>query len=73
MITAPPPSVIRQQSRTVKGLLTMRADNTSPIVSGFFSQAAGLSNAHSRAATATAANCSRVVPYWCIWRDAASA
>ena len=43
------------------------------MVSGFFSQAAGLSNAHSRAATATAASCSRVVPYWCIWRAAAIA
>src|SRR6516164_6256653 len=31
----------------------MRADSTSVMVSGFFSQATGLSNAHSRAATAT--------------------
>ena len=59
---APPPSVTRQQSRTVKGVLTMREDSTPSMVSGFFSQAAGLSCAHSRAATATAAICSRVVP-----------
>ena len=51
----------------------MRADSTSSMVSGFFSHAAGLSSAHSRAATATAAICSRVVPYWCMWREAASA
>ncbi|MNT24348.1 hypothetical protein D3C72_1598150 [compost metagenome] len=35
--------------------------------------ASGFSCAHLRAATATSARCSRVVPYWCIWRAAASA
>ena len=51
----------------------MRAFKTSSTVSGFFSQAAGFIKAHCRAATATSANCSRVVPNWCIWREAASA
>ncbi len=73
MMTAPPPSVTRQMSRTVNGQLTMRAPSTSAIESGFFSQATGFKSAHCRAATATAANCSRVVPYWCMWREAASA
>ena len=30
--------------------------------------ALGLSRAHLRAATATSASCSEVVPYWCMWR-----
>ena len=51
----------------------MRAFSTCSIVSGSFSQASGFSSAHLRAATATSASCSRVVPYWCMWRDAASA
>ena len=51
----------------------MRAASTSSIVSGFFSQATGFSSAHWRAATATSASCSRVVPNSCMWREAASA
>ena len=51
----------------------MREESTPSMVSGFFSQATGLSSAHSRAATATAASCSRVVPNSCMWREAASA
>ena len=70
---APPPSVIRQQSRTVNGSLTGRAFSTSAMVRGFFSHATGLSNAHSRAATATSAICSRVVPNSNMWREAAIA
>ena len=73
MTSAPPPSVTRQQSRTVSGELTMREPSTSSMVSGVFSHAAGLSSAHWRAATAICASCSRVVPYWCMWREAASA
>jgi len=70
---APPPSVTRQQSRTVSGWLTIRADSTSSTLSGFFSQALGLRRAHCRAATAMLASCSRVVPYWCMCREAARA
>src|SRR4051812_44135473 len=70
---APPPSVTRQQSRTVNGYEIMRDLSTSATVRFFFSHATGLSCAHFRAATATSANCSRVVPNSCIWRDAASA
>src|ERR1700693_4078599 len=51
----------------------MREERTPSMVSGFFSHAAGLSRAHSRAATATVASCSRVVPNSCICREAASA
>src|SRR5829696_4212833 len=36
-------------------------------------KALGFSSAHSRAATATSARCSRVVPYSCMWREAARA
>ena len=73
MTMAPPPSVTRQQSRTVNGSLIGRAFSTSAMVSGCFSHATGLSSAHSRAATATSANCSRVVPNSNMWRDAAIA
>ena len=73
MTIAPPPSVTRQQSRTVNGSLILRAFSTPSMVSGFFSQAAGFSSAQSRAATATSASCSRVVPNSCMWRDAAIA
>jgi hypothetical protein len=41
--------------------------------SGFFSHAAGLSSAHSRAATATSARLSRVVPNSCMCRFATMA
>jgi hypothetical protein len=71
--SAPPPSVTRQQSRTVSGWLTMRAARTSCTVSGSCSHAFGFFNAHWRAATAISASCSRVVPNSWKWRDAASA
>src|SRR5688572_15171130 len=70
---APPPSTTRQQSRTVNGYDTMRAFSTSSIVSGSFSHALGFLSAHLRAATATSASCSRVVPNACMWRAAAIA
>ena len=72
-MTAPPPSVTRQQSRTVSGSLTMREASTSATVSGCFSKAAGFISAQRRAATATSANCSRVVPNSAMCREAASA
>jgi hypothetical protein len=71
--SAPPPSVTRQQSRTVSGELTMRLASTSSMLSGPRSKAPGCSRAHARAATATSASCSRVVPNSCMWRAAASA
>jgi beta-glucosidase len=49
------------------------AFSTSAMVRGFFSHAAGFSSAHARAATATSAICSRVVPYSCMWRLATMA
>ena len=73
MTIAAPPSVTRQQSRTVSGLDTMRDASTSATLSGPRMKACGLRLAQARAATATAASCSRVVPYWCMWREAASA
>ena len=51
----------------------MRAFLTCSMVSGSFSQATGFSSAHLRADTATSAICSIFVPYWCMWRAAASA
>src|SRR5690606_41113803 len=50
--TAPAPSVTKEQSRTVSGSDTMRADSTSSMVSGSRIRASGLSWAHLRAATA---------------------
>ena len=41
--------------------------------SGSRMKASGFSRAQARAATATSASCSRVVPYWCMWREAARA
>src|SRR5689334_20623754 len=70
---APPPSTTRQQSRTVNGYDTMRAFRTCSTVRGSFSHAFGFLSAHLRADTATSASCSRVVPYWCMWRIAAIA
>ncbi len=70
---APPPSVTRQQSRTVSGELSMRLLRTSSMLSGPRSKAFGFRRAHARAATATSASCSRVVPNSCMWRAAASA
>ena len=72
-ITAPPPSVTRQQSRTVKGSLIGREFRTSSIESGSRRKASGFMAAQPRAAVATSASCSRVVPYSCMWREAASA
>ena len=71
--SAPPPSVTRQQSRTVSGELTIRLPSTSSMLSGSRANASGCRRAHARAATATSASCSRVVPYSCMWRAAASA
>ena len=59
---APPPSVTRQQSRTVRGVESMGAANACSMVMGSFSQALGFISAHCRAATTTSASCSRVVP-----------
>ncbi len=47
--------------------------STSSTVIGSRYQARGLSRAHCRAATATWARSSLVVPYWCMCRMAASA
>ena len=73
MISAAPASVTRQQSRTVNGSTTGREASTSSTVSGSRMKAAGFSAAQRRAATATSASCSRVVPYSCMCREAASA
>jgi len=73
MTNAAPPSVTRQQSRTVSGLDTMREPSTSAMPRGPRVKAAGFRLAQARAATATSASCSRVVPYSCMWREAASA
>jgi hypothetical protein len=72
-IAAPPPSVTRQQSRTLRGEETMREESTSSTVRSSRMNAFGLSFAHPLAATATSASCPRVVPYSCMWRDAARA
>lgn len=60
--TAAAPSLNRQQSRTVSGSDTIRAFSTSSTLSGSRTAASGFSCAHCRAATATSASCSRVVP-----------
>ena len=51
----------------------MRLLRTSSMLSGPRSKALGFRRAHARAATATSASCSRVVPNSCMWRAAASA
>ena len=61
--TAALPSVIRQQSRRRKGLLTISDARTSSTLSGSRTNAFGLSCAHRRAATATSAICAAVVPH----------
>ena len=72
--SAPPPSVTRQQSRTPSGSQTRGAASTSSIVSVVARPRAGrCAAAHCRAATATSASCSGVVPNSCMWRAAASA
>jgi hypothetical protein len=50
------------------GSLTSGEARTSATLTGSRFSASGLSDAHSLAATATLASCSRVVPYSCIWR-----
>ena len=67
------PSVTRQQSFTEIGVLIRRALRQSSMVSGPLAKASGLVLAQPRAATATSARCSRVVPYSCMCRAATSA
>ena len=71
--SAPPPSVTRQQSRTWSGSQTRGEPSTPATSSGSRDQAAGLRPAQARAATATSASCSDVVPNSCMCREAASA
>ena len=73
MITAPPPSVTRQQSSSPIGSQIMRALTTSSTVRSSRIVASGFIFAHWRAATATSASCSRVVPYSCMCRAVAKA
>lgn len=51
----------------------MREARTSSTPSGLRMMARGFSCAHWRVDTASSASCSLVVPYWCMWRVAASA
>lgn len=71
--SAPPPSVIRQQSLTRSGLETVGDERTSSTVMGLRRNAEGLSAAQRLAATATSASWSLVVPNWSMWRCAISA
>src|SRR3981081_1590096 len=73
MMTAPPPSVTTQLSSRCSGSLSMGEFSTSSTVTGFWSSACLLYWACSDAATLTHANCSLVVPYSYMWRDAARA
>ena len=68
---APPPSETRQQSSRWSGSETIRDSTTSSTVTGSGYIACSLYWACFEAATRTAANCSDVVPYSCMWRRAA--
>ena len=67
---AAPPSVTRQQSRACRGEEIILDPSTSSTVSLEGYGACGCSSDHSRADTATVANCSGVVPNSCICRAA---
>jgi len=61
--TAPPPSVTKQQSSARNGEASTLLAITSETDNGSRTKALGFSCAHRRAATATSASCSSVVPY----------
>src|SRR5687768_17076857 len=71
--TPPPASVTRQQSSRLNGQQIIRELSTSSTVIGSRYIAFGLRPAHLLVATAISASWSFVVPYWAMWRDAASA
>ena len=66
--TAPPPSVMTQQSGRCRGEEIMREFTMSATVMGSRNRASGFIEACLRIATATSANCSEVVPYRCMCR-----
>ena len=72
-ISAPPPSVITQQSKRCRGEATIGEFTTSSTVTTSFSSAWGLCWAWWEAATLIQASCSEVVPYSYMCRWAASA
>jgi hypothetical protein len=69
-ITAPPPSLITQQSSRCSGSVTIGEFTTSSTVTTFFSIACGLCWAWCEAATLIQASCSLVVPNSYMWRVA---
>jgi hypothetical protein len=68
--SAPPPSVITQQSSRRSGSATRGEASTSSVVYTVRSSAWGLCWAWCDAATLTHASCSIVVPYSCMYRRA---
>ena len=71
MITsAPPPSLMMQQSSRCSGDEMIREASTSSTVIGSRYLAAGFIEACRRIVTAISASCSEVVPYSCMWRCA---
>ena len=69
-ISAPPPSVMTQQSSRCSGSATIGEFTTSSTVTTSRSMACGLCCAWCEAATLIQASCSDVVPNSCMWRIA---
>ena len=68
--SAPPPSLMTQQSSRCSGSAITGELTTSATVTTSGSMALGLCCAWCEAATLIQASCSLVVPYWCMWRMA---
>jgi hypothetical protein len=68
--SAPPPSVMTQQSSRCSGLAMIGERTTSSTVTTSRSSACSLCCACCEAATLIQASCSLVVPYSCMWRCA---
>jgi len=72
-LTAANALLAEAQTKATADAETIRALRQSATANSPLANASGLRLAHCRAATATSASCSRVVPYSCICRAAASA
>ncbi len=68
--SAPPPSLMTQQSSRCNGSAMTGEFTTSATVTSSGSMAFGLCCAWCEAATLIQASCSLVVPCWCMWRMA---
>ena len=66
--SAPPPSVMMQQSSRCTGVAIIGELSTSSTVIGFFMTASGFRAPYLRAVTGTDASCSGVVPVACMKR-----